>query len=193
MASEKRRCDWVLLDDALCRDYHDTEWGIPTHDDRKLFELLILEGAQAGLSWGTMLRKRNNFRKAFDNFDPKKIARYDETKVKSLLSDPGIIRNTLKIRSAIQNAKAFLGVQEEFGSFDSYIWRFVGNRPKINRRRSLREIPAKTWESEAISKDLIKRGFRFVGPTIRYAHMQAAGMVNDHTTSCFRFRELGGG
>jgi len=189
---EKRRCGWASLEDPLYREYHDTEWGTPVHDDQKQFELLILEGAQAGLSWSTILRKRANFRRAFDNFDPRKVARYDESKVEGLMSDAGIIRNGPKIRSAIQNAKAFLAVKQEFGSFDSYIWRFVGGKPKVNRRRSLSEIPPKTRESEALSRDLIVRGFRFVGPTICYAHMQAVGMVNDHVVSCFRYRELGG-
>ena len=172
--------------------YHDEEWGAPLHDDRKLFELLVLEGAQAGLSWGTILEKRDNFRKAFANFDPRKVAKYDNGTVERLLLDPGIVRNELKIRSAIQNASAFLAVQREFGSFDSYIWRFVENKPKINRWRSLKEIPAVTKESEAMSKDLVRRGFRFVGPTICYAHMQATGMVNDHLVHCFRYPELGG-
>ncbi len=154
--------------------------------------MLVLEGMQAGLSWGTILRKRENFRKAFDGFDPRKVSRYDERRIRSLLSDPGIIRNNLKVRSAVNNAKAFLGVQKEFGTFDSYIWKFVGSRPKINRWRSLRELPASTRESEAISKDLVQRGFKFVGPTIVYAHMQATGMVNDHIVSCFRHSELAG-
>jgi DNA-3-methyladenine glycosylase I len=192
LASEKRRCNWAPLSDGLYTDYHDIEWGVPVHDDRQHFELLTLEGAQAGLSWGTILKKRDNFRRAFGNFEPRKVAGYDELKVKSLMSDPGIVRNELKIRSAIQNARAFLAVQSEFGTFDSYIWRFVANKPKINKWRNLKEIPAKTPESEAMSKDLLKRGFRFVGPTICYAHMQAAGLVNDHVISCFRYRELGG-
>jgi DNA-3-methyladenine glycosylase I len=168
------------------------EWGTPVHDDQKQFELLILEGAQAGLSWSTVLRKRDNFRKAFDGFDPRKVARYDEPRVRDLLANPGIIRNELKIRSAVQNARAFLTVQERHGSFDSYIWGFVGGSTRVNGWRSLRQIPAKTRESEAMSKDLLKRGFRFVGPTICYSHMQAAGLVNDHLVSCFRYRELGG-
>jgi DNA-3-methyladenine glycosylase I len=189
---ERRRCDWVSLDDALYRTYHDEEWGVPLHDDWKLFELLVLEGAQAGLSWGIILRKRENFRRAFDDFDPRKVARYNEAKVSSLLLDVGIVRNELKVRSAIQNAKSYLSVQKEFGSFDSYVWRFVGNRPKVNRWRRMADIPPSTRESKAMSKDLLKRGFRFVGPTICYAHMQATGMVNDHVTYCFRHRELGG-
>ena len=190
MTQEKRRCDWASLTDAPYREYHDREWGTPVHDDRTQFEFLVLEGAQAGLSWGTILRKRDNFRRAFDKFDPRKVARYDEAKVKSLLSDAGIIRNGQKIRSAIQNAKAFLAVQDEFGSFDSYVWGFVGGLPKVNRWRRLGQVPAKTKESEAMSEDLISRGFRFVGPTICYAHMQAVGMVNDHLMTCFRYREL---
>lgn len=188
----KRRCDWVPLDDTLYKVYHDSEWGVPLHDDRKLFELLVLEEMQAGLSWGTILRKRENFRKAFDGFDPRKIVLYGERKTKNLLTDAGIIRNRLKVRSAVTNARAFLAVQKEFGSFDSYIWRFMGNRPRINGWRTLKELPAATEESERISADLIKRGFRFVGPTICYAHMQATGMVNDHLVHCFRHHELGG-
>ena len=165
---------------------------MPVHDDKTIFEFLVLEGAQAGLSWGTILRKRENFRRAFAGFDPAKVARFDGQKVRQLLGDSGIIRNRLKVNSAVQNAKAFLDVQREFGSFDSYIWAFVGGRPRVNRWRSLGQIPAATPESEAMSKDLVKRGFRFVGPTICYAHMQATGMVNDHVVSCFRYRELGG-
>ncbi len=163
---------------------------MPQHDDRKLFELLILEGAQAGLSWSTVLNKRENYRKAFDGFDPRKIARYDERKVKSLLSNPGIIRNKLKIGAAIQNARSFLTVQKEFGSFDSYIWEFVRNKSKKNKWKSLKQIPAKTKESDAMSNDLISRGFKFVGSTICYAFMQATGMVNDHSVRCFRYREI---
>lgn len=162
------------------------------HDDRTLFEFLVLEGAQAGLSWWTVLRKRENFRRAFEGFDPTKVARYDQKKVSRLLGDPGIIRNKLKIRSAVQNAQAFLRVQREYGSFDSYIWEFVGGKPRVNRWRTLREIPAVTPTAEAMSRDMIKRGFGFVGPTICYAHMQATGMVNDHVVGCFRYRELGG-
>lgn len=188
----RRRCGWASQEEPLYRDYHDLEWGVPVHDDRVLFEFLVLEGAQAGLSWWTILRKRENFRRAYDNFDPRKVACYDQSKVKKLLSDPGIIRNRLKINSAIQNAKVFLAVQEEFGTFDSYIWRFVGGKTKINHRRSLRHIPAITPEAEAMSKDLLARGFRFVGPTICYAHMQATGMVNDHVVTCFRYNELAG-
>jgi len=167
-------------------DYHDTEWGTPEHDDRKLFEFLVLEGAQAGLSWLTVLRKRERYRAAFDGFDPKKIARYDSRKMRSLLADDGIIRNRLKISAAVQNAKAFLAVQDEFGSFDAFIWRFVGGRPIDNGWRTVNQIPARTRESERMSEALREREFRFVGPTICYAHMQACGMVNDHLVSCFR-------
>jgi DNA-3-methyladenine glycosylase I len=184
------RCAWASLADPLYLAYHDTEWGVPVHDDRLLFEFLILEGAQAGLSWATILRKRENYRKAFDRFDPSKVARYDARKVRSLLADAGIVRNRLKIAAAIQNAKAFLAVQKEFGSFDAYIWQFVDGRPKKNAWRTLKDIPAQTPESVAMSKDLIRRGFRFVGPTICYAHMQATGMVNDHTVDCFRYDQV---
>ena len=190
--SDVKRCGWSSLDIPLYRDYHDKEWGVPAHEDRKLFEFLVLEGAQAGLSWWTILRKRENYRKAFGSFDPKKVARYDQRNLEKLLLNPGIIRNRLKINSAVQNAKAFLAVQKGFGSFDAYSWKFVGGRPKVNRWRSLKQIPAVTHESEAMSKDLVKRGFRFVGPTICYAHMQAVGMVNDHVTDCFRYGELAG-
>ena len=172
--------------------YHDTEWGVPLHDDRALFEFLILEGAQAGLSWETILKKRDNFRRAFDNFDARAMATYDARQVKALLTDPGIIRNRLKIAAAIQNAKVFLAVQREFGSFDAYLWRFVGGRPKRNARRTLRRIPDRTPESDALSKDLSRRGFKFVGSTICYAFMQAVGMVNDHLVTCFRYREISG-
>jgi DNA-3-methyladenine glycosylase I len=185
----KIRCEWSNSD-PLYQQYHDTEWGLPSHDDRHLFEMLILEGAQAGLSWITILRKRETYRKAFDNFDAGKIARYDKAKFQKLLANEGIIRNRLKINAAIENAKAFLSVQKEFGTFDAYIWQFVGGKQKKNRFKSLKEIPAKTPESEAMSKDLLKRGFRFVGPTICYAFMQAVGMVNDHVVACFRYREL---
>ncbi len=185
------RCAWAGTD-PLYVAYHDTEWGVPVHDDRLLFEFLVLEGAQAGLSWSTILRKRENYRAAFDNFEPAIVAGYDEAKIAALLADPGIVRNRLKIRSAVTNAQAFLKVQAEFGSFDAYIWQFVGGQPKINILHTMAEIPAETEESRVMSKDLIRRGFRFVGPTICYAHMQATGMVNDHTTDCFRYRELGG-
>ena len=170
--------------------YHDTEWGVPMHDDKKLFEFLILEGFQAGLSWLTILRKRKNFRKAFDKFDFNKVATYSQRKINFLLRDSGIIRNKLKIESAITNARAFIEVRKEFGSFNTYIWKFTGNRPIHNRFESLKEIPARTELSDVISKDLKKRGFKFVGSTIVYAHMQATGMVNDHTTSCFRYKEI---
>jgi DNA-3-methyladenine glycosylase I len=190
--TELKRCGWASLQDDQYREYHDKEWGVPVHDDRTIFEFLVLEGAQAGLSWGTILRKRENFRLAFEEFDPAKVARFDHRTVRKLLRNPGIIRNRLKINSAVQNAKAFLEVQREFGSFDSYIWSFVGGKPRVNRWKSMEEIPAETPESVSMSKDLIRRGFRFVGPTICYAHMQATGMVNDHLVSCFRYRELKG-
>lgn len=183
-----QRCSWASND--LNIPYHDTEWGAPVHDDRALFEFLVLEGAQAGLSWDTILRKRDNYRAAFDNFDPVKVAAYDEAKAAELLLNEGIIRNRLKIASAIANAKAFLRVQEEFGSFDKYIWGFVGGKPLDNRLKASSEVPAKTDISDAISKDLKKRGFNFVGSTIMYAFMQATGMVNDHLTSCFRYQEI---
>ena len=192
VSDNRVRCGWASLDDPLYRRYHDEEWGVPVHADRKLFEFLILEGAQAGLSWATVLKKRENFRRAFDGFDPKRIAAYDERKVKRLLSDAGIIRNELKIRSAIRNARAFLRTRDEFGTFDSYVWEFVGNKPKISARKSLKEIPATTPESDALSKDLGRRGFKFVGSTICYAFMQAVGMVNDHSVECFRYKQLGG-
>ncbi|MHC4121452.1 MAG: DNA-3-methyladenine glycosylase I, partial [Planctomycetota bacterium] len=173
------RCDWPG-DNKLMTEYHDTEWGVPLHDDRKLFEFLMLDNAQAGLSWQTILNKRENYRRAFDNFDPAKIARYNERKITSLLSNPGIIRNRLKVRSAVTNAQAFLETQAEFGSFDSYIWQFVDGAPIRNRWKTLEDIPATSAESDAMSKDLKKRGFKFVGSTICYAFMQSAGMVNDH-------------
>ena len=170
--------------------YHDREWGVPVHDDRTLFEFLILEGAQAGLSWDTILKKREHYRKVFDNFDPKKVACYDGRKVKQLLVDPGIVRNRLKIAAAIQNATAFLAVQKEFGNFDAYLWRFVSGKPKQNSRRSIKDLPTRTQESDALSQDLLKRGFKFVGSTICYALMQAVGLVNDHTVDCFRHKEV---
>jgi len=182
------RCGWARTD--LSIPYHDAEWGVPVHDDRLHFEFLVLEGAQAGLSWETVLKKRERYREVFDGFDPAKVARYTAAKLARLLADPGIIRNRLKVESAVANARAFLKVQEEFGSFDAYVWRFVNGRPKVNRRKALREIPAKTAESEVLSKDLLARGFRFVGPTIIYAHMQATGMVNDHLVDCFRWRAV---
>jgi DNA-3-methyladenine glycosylase I len=183
-----RRCSWPS--NALSILYHDHEWGSPLHEDRGLFEFLILEGAQAGLSWDTILGKRENYRAAFDGFDAEKIARYDRRKFQSLMNNPGIVRNQLKIASAAQNARAFLKVQEEAGSFDSYIWQFVGGRPLVNRRRSAKQIPVSTTESDAMSKDLKKHGFNFVGSTICYAFMQAVGMVNDHLVDCFRYAEL---
>jgi DNA-3-methyladenine glycosylase I len=183
-----RRCPWPTNDLAI--RYHDEEWGVPLHDDRRLFEFLVLDAAQAGLSWDTILKKRENYRRAFDQFDPQVVARYDKRKVARLLADPGIVRNRLKIASAIQNAKAFLAVQEEFDSFDAYIWRFVDGVTRVNRWRSLGRVPARTLQSDAMSKDLKTRGFSFVGSTICYAFMQAAGMVNDHLTYCFRHAEL---
>jgi DNA-3-methyladenine glycosylase I len=182
------RCPWARND--LSIRYHDEEWGVPAHEDRTLFEFLVLEGAQAGLSWDTILQKRENYRAAFDGFDPARIARYDRRKVKALLNNQGIVRNRLKIASAVKNAQAFLDVQKEFGSFDRYIWQFVGGKPKQNSRRSRSQLPARTPESDAMSKDLKKRGFNFVGSTICYAFMQAVGMVNDHLTDCFRWRAL---
>ena len=170
--------------------YHDEEWGAPVHDDRTLFEFLILEGAQAGLSWSTILNKRQNYRKAFEEFDPRSVAAFDRRKVQQLLRDPGIVRNKLKIASTIGNAKAFLRVQEEFGSFDRYVWQFVGGKPLVNKRKSVRQVPARSAESDAMSKDLKRRGFNFVGSTICYAFMQAVGMVYDHVVDCFRYRVL---
>jgi DNA-3-methyladenine glycosylase I len=184
------RCRWATGEQMI--RYHDEEWGVPVHDDRTLFEFLILEGAQAGLSWSTILNKRDNYRRAFDHFDPRHIAQYDKRKIRQLLADPGIVRNKLKISAAIQNAKAFLQVQEEFGSFDRYIWRFVGGKPVVNQWKSHRTVPAKTTASDAMSKDLMRRGFKFVGSTICYAFMQAVGMVNDHATDCFRYKPLSG-
>ncbi len=182
------RCTWPS--NPLSIRYHDEEWGVPQHDDRTLFEFLILEGAQAGLSWDTILQKRENYRAAFDQFDPARIARYDRRKQQSLLRNPGIIRNRLKVASAVRNAKAFLDVQKEFGSFDRYIWQFVGGKPRINAWRPGLKLPASTPESDAMSKDLKKRGFNFVGSTICYAFMQAVGMVNDHWVKCFRFKQV---
>jgi DNA-3-methyladenine glycosylase I len=181
-----RRCHWAETELSIA--YHDLEWGVPVHDDRQLFEFLILEGAQAGLSWETILRKRENYRAAFDNFDPRRVARYDQIKIKKLLNDAGIVRNRLKIASAIQNAKAFLEIQEEFGSFEAYVWEFVKGRP-IKRKRAA-AVQARTSESDALSRDLVGRGLKFVGSTICYAFMQAVGMVNDHELGCFRYREV---
>ena len=185
----KQTCSWPKGDPLLIK-YHDKEWGVPLYNDKKLFEFLILEGFQAGLSWLTILRKRENFRKAFDKFDFNKVAKYDQRKINSLLQDSGIIRNKLKIESAIINAKAFIEVRKEFGTFNKYIWKFTGNKPIHNGFMSLEEIPARTELSDLISKDLKKRGFKFVGSTIAYAHMQATGMVNDHIKSCFRYKEI---
>jgi DNA-3-methyladenine glycosylase I len=182
------RCAWPKTELDIA--YHDTEWGVPVHDDRVLFEMLILEGAQAGLSWSTILKKRDNYRRAFDNFDAKKISRYDARKVKSLIADAGIVRNRLKIAATIQNAQAYLAMQKEFGSFDQYLWRFVGGKPIQHNLKSLKEIQPRTPESDAMSKDLRKRGFKFVGSTICHAFMQAVGMVNDHTVDCFRYPHL---
>ncbi len=183
------RCGWAKNELAI--EYHDLEWGVPVHDDRLFFEFLILEGAQAGLSWDTVLAKRENYRRLFDNFDAAKVARYSEAKCKKLLADPGIIRNRLKVSSAVRNAKAFLKVQKEFGSFDAYIWTFVGGRPIDGKRKELGDVPARTEISDEISKDLKRRGFNFVGSTIMYAFMQATGLVNDHQTTCFRYEEVG--
>jgi DNA-3-methyladenine glycosylase I len=188
MAKNVIRCGWAK--NALSIAYHDLEWGVPVHDDRTLFEFLILEGAQAGLSWDTILKKRENYRTAFDNFDVDKVARYDRRKVQSLLRDEGIVRNRLKIAASVRNARAFLEVRKEFGSFDRYLWQFVGGKPRVNAVRSLKDVRARTEESDAMSKDLKKRGFTFVGSTICYAFMQATGMVNDHFVGCFRYREL---
>lgn len=185
----KNRCNWAGTD-SLYIQYHDTEWGVPCHDDRKLFEFLLLEGAQAGLSWITILRKRENYRDAFDDFNPTEISAYGTGKTEALLSDKGIIRNRLKIEAAIQNARAFLSVQKEFGSFDDYIWRFSGGNPITNHWKKAERVPSRTIESTAMSKDLLKRGFRFVGPTICYAFMQAMGLVNDHTVDCYRHNEI---
>lgn len=186
---EKCRCDWVVPADPEYLAYHDQEWGVPVHEDRKQFEFLILEGAQAGLSWWTILRKREGYRQAFADFDPVKVARFTEKRIEKLLENPGIVRNRLKVRSAVTNAQLFLAVQEEFGSFDEYLWQFVGGKPIQNKWRQMKDVPVTTDESDALSKDLKKRGFKFVGSTIMYAHMQAVGMVNDHTVDCFRYKE----
>ena len=187
--SGKKRCAWAESGNELYIQYHDREWGVPVHKDRKQFEFLILEGAQAGLSWSTVLNKREGYRKAFANFDPVKVARFSEKKIETLIQDPSIIRNRLKITSAVSNARAFLAIQKEFGSFDTYIWAFVGGKPLQNRWNAMDEVPATSPESDALSKDLKQRGLKFVGSTILYAHLQAAGLVNDHLVSCFRYRE----
>jgi DNA-3-methyladenine glycosylase I len=184
---ELSRCDWARNEPAIA--YHDREWGVPQHDDRVLFEFLVLEGAQAGLSWDTILRKRGNYRVAFDDFNVKKISRYDQRNIRALMNNEGIVRNRLKIASVVKNANAFLEVQKEFGSFDRYVWQFVGGKPRVNARKRLSEVPAQTAESDAMSKDLKTRGFTFVGSTICYAFMQAVGMVNDHVVTCFRYRK----
>ncbi len=187
--AEKQRCFWVS-DDPLYIEYHDKEWGVPVYDERKLFEFLILEGAQAGLSWITVLKKRENYRKHFDNFDPEKIVKYNDKKIQSLLAEPGIIRNRLKVNAAVTNAKAFLELKEELGSFSDYMWQFVDGKPIQNNWTGRGQIPASTKISDAMSKDLKKRGFKFIGTTICYAHMQAVGMVNDHTVNCFRHAQV---
>lgn len=190
MSEAPVRCPWVDLSKPDYVAYHDLEWGVPVHDDRRLFEFLTLESAQAGLSWYTILRKRENYRKAFADFDPERVARFTPARIEKLLADPGIVRNRLKVEAAVTNARRFLEVQSEFGSFDAYIWRFVDGRPVVNRFRSLRDYPARTPVSDALSKDLKERGFKFVGSTIVYAHMQATGMVNDHVLDCFRRSEV---
>jgi DNA-3-methyladenine glycosylase I len=187
---EQKRCSWVNVDNALLLEYHDREWGVPNHDDRKHFEFLVLEAAQAGLNWSIVLNKREGYRKAFSQFDPEKVARYTKAKIDKLVADPAIIRNRLKIESAVKNARALLAVREEFGSFDKYSWQFVNGKPRQNRWKSQRQIPATTPESDAFSRDLKQRGFSFVGPTVIYAHMQAVGMVNDHLVDCFRYRAI---
>ena len=190
MVNDRQRCGWIPENDTQYLQYHDVEWGVPLHDDLKLFEMLILEGQQAGLSWRTILYKRQNFRKAFDYFNPERIAGYDESRIESLMSDPTIIRNRLKINSIIQNAKSFLAVKREFGTFNSYIWKFVGDKPVLNRWENRDEVPTSTRISDEMSRDLYERGFKFTGSTICYSFMQAVGMVNDHVTSCFRFEEI---
>jgi len=186
-----KRCSWASVAGPMLLQYHDLEWGVPVHNDRKHFEVLVLSGAQAGLSWSLVLKKREGYRRAFDKFDPAKIAHYSERQIQKLESDPAIIRNRRKIEAAVRNARAFLKIQEAFGDFDSYCWRFVGGRPKLNHWKATRQIPATSPESEAFSKDLKHRGFTFVGPTVVYAYMQAVGMVNDHLVKCFRYREVG--
>lgn len=188
-STELIRCGWCGVDPLYVK-YHDEEWGVPVHDDAKLFEFLILEGAQAGLSWITILRKRENYRRAFAEFNAEKVARFTDAKIERLLQDPGIVRNRAKVKAAVQNARHFLDIQDEFGSFDAYQWRFVDDRPIVSEVRTLKEIPARTAKSDALSRDMYKRGFRFVGSTIMYAHMQAVGMVNDHLVDCFRYRAV---
>ncbi len=190
-ATDRKRCTWASTPLGIA--YHDLEWGVPVHDDKVLFEFLTLEGAQAGLSWETILKKREAYLEAFAGFDPARVARFGPEKIARLLKNPGIVRNRLKINSTVGNAKAFLAVQREFGSFDAYVWRFVGGTPRVNRRRSLGQVPPRTPESDALSRDLLGRGFKFVGSTICYAFMQAVGMVNDHTTDCFRYEQVGEG
>ena len=187
---DQKRCSWVNVDNALMREYHDREWGVPVHDDRKHFEFLILEAAQAGLSWSIVLNKSEGYRKAFSQFDPEKVARYTKAKIDKLVADPGIIRNRLKIEAAVTNARALLAVQKEFGSFYKYAWRFVDGKPRQNHCKSMGQLPATTPDSDKFSKDLKQRGFKFVGPTVIYAHMQAVGMVNDHVVDCFRYSAL---
>ena len=190
MPRPKSRCAWAPLDQPAYLAYHDEEWGVPSHDDRHLFEMLVLEGAQAGLSWSTILNKREGYRRAFAGFDVEKVARFSPAKVERLMLDPSIVRNRMKITSAVTNAKAVLAVRRELGSLDTYLWSFVGGRPKVNARQAMGEIPAETDESKAMSKDLKRRGFAFVGPTVCYAFMQAAGLVNDHVVDCFRYRSV---
>jgi len=188
--AKRKRCSWANGDNELLREYHDREWGVPAHDDRTHFEFLVLEAAQAGLNWSIVLKKREGYRRAFSEFDPSKVARYTASRIEKLVADPGIIRNRAKITAAVKNARAFLAVQKEFGSFDAYCWRFVGGEPRQNRWRSMGAIPSSTAESDALSRDLKRRGFSFVGTTVMYAHMQAVGMVNDHLVDCFRYREV---
>src|SRR5580658_1444590 len=190
MSVTNKRCSWASVGGPLLLQYHDREWGVPVHNDRKHFEVLVLSGAQAGLNFSVVLKKREGYRRAFDNFRPEKVAHYSAGRVQKLISDPDIIRNRMKIEAAVRNARAFLKIQEEFGGFDSYCWRFVDGRPKLNRWKTARQIPARSLESEKLSKDLKDRGFNFVGPTVAYAYMQAIGMVNDHIVDCFRYREI---
>lgn len=190
MNQQKQRCKWCVSGNDRYIEYHDKEWGVPVHDDKKHFEFLILESAQAGLSWATILNKREGYRKAFANFEVKKVARFTDKRIDKLLLDPAIVRNRLKVKAAVSNAKLFLTIQDEFGSFDDYVWPFVGDKPIVNRWKSMSDVPATTKESDALSKDMKRRGFKFFGSTICYAHMQAVGMVNDHTVDCFRYREI---